>query len=266
MRVGQQYTEPWGIITALFLGGLGGAVTAALGPAALLGVPVGLGIAGIVYVAKVGVGALTERPTGPVVEPPPGAVRLPAPPRGSPADGWLRRAQAAVQALHQQTESPPDPVLRGQVADVDDRAATIVADLRRVAGHVTLVDAAASRIDAVRLVGERQALDRSIHGLPPGELRDERERALRAVVEQLEIRQRLIATQDTLLARMQSTVLGLEGLVARLAELLTLALTSDNATGAGTRLGELTDNLEGMRAGLAETEELSRRVLSGGSA
>src|SRR5689334_12192367 len=131
MGIKDQLTEPWGIVTAGLLGGLAGAVTAALAPAALVGVPVGLAIAGAVYGVKVGIGALTDRGGRPALERTPD---LPAPPRGSPADRWLRRAQAAVTTLHQQTESPADPTLRGQIGDVDDQAAGALADLVRFAG------------------------------------------------------------------------------------------------------------------------------------
>jgi hypothetical protein len=61
---------------------------------------------------------------------------------------------------------------------------------------------------------------------------------------------------------MESAVLGLEGLAARLAELLALHLSTEVPGGATARIGELTDDLDGLRAGLAESEELSRRVLA----
>jgi hypothetical protein len=245
------------------LGGLGGAVTAALAPAAAAALPVGIGIAAAVYGVKVAVGTLGDRGRYRSVSAP--VPDLPTPVRGGAADGWLRRAEAAVWALHRQTEAPRDPVLRGQIGDVDDRVATIVADLRRLAGQVTLIEQAAGRLDLGAVQRERQAIEHSLHGLPTGPLREERERALRAVTDQLGVHQRLSAARETLLARMQSTVLGLDGLVARLSELLALHAAADGGPSAGVRIGELTDDLDGLRAGLAESEELSRRVLTGGS-
>jgi hypothetical protein len=260
----EQLTEPWGIVTAGLLGGLGGAVTAALAPVALVGVPVGLAIAGAVYGVKVGIGVLTDRPSGPAGAARTGTAGLPQPPRGSAADRWLRRARAAVETLHHQTESPSDPTLRGQINDVDDQAAGALNDLARFAGQVTLVEQTMGRIDRARLERDRYALAGALRGLPQGPLREEQERALRAVDDQLEVDRRLAAARETLLARMQSAVLGLEGLVARMAELLALHATTEGASLTATRVAELTNDLEGMRAGLAEAEKVSRTALAGG--
>jgi hypothetical protein len=261
MGVREQLTEPWGIVTAGLLGGVGAAVTGALAPAGLLvGVPVGLAIAGTVYAVRVGLGALTDRAARPVpvTEPDP---RLPTPPRGSDAARWLRRAEAAVTTLHAQTESPRDPTLRGQIADVDDQAAAALTDLRRFAGQVTLVEQTIGNIPVDRLRQEYGVIKRAVDGLPPGPLREERERALRAVRDQLDVARRLAGVRETLLARMESAVLGLEGLVARMAELLALHATTAGGALTATRVAELTGDLEGMRAGLAEAENLSRRAL-----
>jgi hypothetical protein len=260
----QQLTEPWGIVTAGLLGGVGAAVTGALAPAGLLvGVPVGLGIAGVVYAVRVGLGALTDRGPrpAPVADPDP---RLPTPPRGSAAERWLRRAEAAVGTLHRQTGSPRDPILRAQIGDVDDQAAGALADLRRFAGQVTLVEQTMADIPVDRLRQEYGAIERALRGLPAGPLREERERALGAVGDQLGVARRLAEARETLLARMQSAVLGLEGLVARMAELLALHATTDGGSFTATRVAELTTDLEGMRAGLAEAERVSRTALAGG--
>src|SRR5205085_2246198 len=142
---------------------------------------------------------------------------LPSPPRGSDAERWLRRAEAAVRTLRKQSEGTGDPILRGQVGGVDDQAAGALADLARFAGQVTLIDQTASGIDTQRLRQDQNQLRRGLSGLPPGPLREERERALRAVSDQLEVGGRLREAREMLLARMQSAVLGMEGLVARMA-------------------------------------------------
>lgn len=263
MGVKEQLTEPWGIVTAVVLGGLGGAVTAALAPAAVVAVPVGLAIAGAVYGVRVGAGALAERSHPPLRRPAP--TGLPVPPRNSPADRWLRRAVAAVTALHQQTESPTDPVLRDQIADTDDRAAAAVDDLRRLAGQVTLVEQTMAGMDSDRLARDAGVLRRELSGAPEGWLREEKQRSLRALTDQIEVADRLAAARETQLARMQTTVLGLEGLVARMAELLAMHATSDTTVDTTTRLGGLSDELDALRAGLAETEAISRQVLARGA-
>ncbi len=269
MGLREQLTEPWGIVTAAMLGGVAAAVTGALAPAGLVvGAPVGLGIAGVVYAVRVGLGALTDRGPRPALKPALTAdpePRLPTPPRGSVAERWLRRAEAAVITLRRQTESPRDPTLRAQIGDVDDQAAGALTDLRRFAGQVTLVEQAIANIPVGRLQHDHGMIQRGLGGLPPGPLREERERAMRAVGDQLDVARRLTDARETLLARMQSAVLGLEGLVARMAELLALHATTAGGTLTATRVAELTSDLEGMRAGLAEAERVSRTALAGGA-
>lgn len=263
MGLKQELTEPWGIVTAAVLGGLGGAVTAALAPAAIVALPVGVGIAAAVYGVKVAMGTVADR----------GAARgqlraapdLPRPVPGGAADGWLRHAEAALRSLHDLTESPRDPVLRVQIGDVDDDAAATVVDLTRIAGQVTLIEQAATRINPGPLRRQRDSIEQALGDLPAGPLREERERALHAVTDQLAVYDRLLSARERLLARMQSTALGLDGLVARLSEVLAMHATADSGIGVGPTITALSDDLDGLRAGLAESEELSRRVLAGGA-
>ncbi|HLL66982.1 MAG TPA: hypothetical protein VK453_14945 [Micromonosporaceae bacterium] len=138
-------------------------------------------------------------------------------------------------------------------------------DLRRFAGQATLIGQSLGAIDTAALQQELSHLQHSMRGLRPGPLRDERERAVRSVTDQLDVARRLTEARDTLLARMQSAVHGLEGLVARMAELLALHATTTGASLSAGRVAELTGDLEGMRAGLAEAEELSRTTLAGGA-
>ena len=70
------------------------------------------------------------------------------------------------------------------------------------------------------------------------------------------------ADRDTLLARMQATVFTVEGLVARTAEVLAMS-ASGGLDLSADRLAGLSGDLDGLRAGLAEAEEVSRRVLDG---
>ena len=73
---------------------------------------------------------------------------------------------------------------------------------------------------------------------------------------------RLAGARDTLLARMQATVFTVEGLVARTAEVLAMS-ASGGLDLSADRLAGLSGDLDGLRAGLAEAEEVSRRVLDG---
>ena len=259
VRVGikQQVTDPWGYVAGGLSGGLAAAVAAALGPGAALAIPVGLGVAAVVYGVKVAVGVLTDR------DDPAPAGALPMPARGSQADNWLRRAEAAVRTLHEQTESPRDAATRAQIGNVDDQAAETLVDLRRLASQVAAVESAAARIDIDRLHVEEARFATAARNAPDPALRAAHERAYQSVTEQLQVHARLLVARDTLVARMQGTAIGLEGLIARLAEVLALAATSGGVDTATQRIADLTGDLDGMQAGLRETEALSQRVLGG---
>jgi len=63
----------------------------------------------------------------------------------------------------------------------------------------------------------------------------------------------------------QSVTLGLEeleGLVARLAEVLAMVATTGGSDDAARDLAEIGAELDGLRSGLAESEAVSRRVLA----
>lgn len=265
-----QLAEPWGIVAAGALGGLGGAavlVVSTLG--APVAVPVGLGVAAAAYGLRVGAGLLAERNA------PDPEDLLPMPVKGSPAEVWLRRAEKAVRTLREQTAAVDGGPVREQVGAVGDQAADTLSDLRRLAGQVASVDAARARIDVPRLSAERGRLADALRGSAPGaddQARDaaraDRERTLTAVQEQLQVADRLAAARDTVVARMQSTTTGLEGLVARAAEVLAMSASTGGSGLSGDRgsdrIRALSDDLDGLRAGLAETEALSRLALGQG--
>lgn len=224
-----------------------------------VGVVVGAGVAAAVYGVKVGAGLLAERNAVPEIE------SLPMPAKGSPAEVWLRRAERAVRTLHEQTETPPDPAIRDQIGDVDDRAGEMLGELRRLASQVASVDQAVARIDRGRIGQEQVRLQDSLRLTAEGPLREEQLRAAASVEDQLAVYRRLTGVRDTLVARMQTTALGMEGLIARLAEVIALASTSGGVDTTAGRILQLGDELDGMRSGLAETEALSRQVLGSGT-
>jgi len=245
--------DPWGGIVAGVAGGLAWAVASASTAA----VPLGLGVAGAVYGAKVLASALARRSE----RSRPGPVPLPQPRRGSPAQHWLDRAQGAARSLAELVDSP-SPVDRARLGPVRDEAAETVDTMRRFAGQVTAVENALDRVPAERLTAERGRLAQAVRQADSERLRAERQRSLDSVEQQLAVAERLSGARDMILARMQATALGLEGLVARTAELLALGASAGVDTTAD-RIAELTGELDGLRAGLAEAEELSRRVLDG---
>ncbi|MGB9378141.1 MAG: hypothetical protein WCB04_11580 [Mycobacteriales bacterium] len=261
MGLREELTEPWGLITAGVAGGLGWAVIAATTVTAAPAVAIGAGIGAAVYGVKVAAATLAHRePKGAY---PPGLIR---PKQGSPADVWLRRAERTVRTLHDQTESPREPAVREQVGDIDDEAATVLDALRRLAAQVTSVESALHRIDVPSLQGEYARLSAARNEPSVEQMRAEQQRSLTAVEEQLDVARRLTEARDILLSKMESTAIGLEGLVARLAEVLALSATAGGVDTAHGQISDLTSELDGLRTGLAETEAISRKALGGPAA
>jgi hypothetical protein len=257
-RLRQELLDPWGGVIAGVAGGLAWAV-APLGAAAL---PVGLGVAAVVYGVKVGAGLLTREPDDrkrPAAEPDP---ELRPPRRGSIAEQWLSRAQQADRSLADLVRSPGSAVAKQQLVPVREGAAEALATMRRLAGQVTAVEDATDRIQPARLAAERDRLAAAVEAASSERVRAERQRSLDSVGEQLQVVRRLAGARDELLARMQATALTLEGLVARTAEVLAMSV-SGGVDASEDRLADLAADLDGLRSGLAEAEAVSRRVLDG---
>jgi hypothetical protein len=177
----QELTEPWGLVAAGILGGLGGAVTTGLGAGAIA---VGLGVGAAVCGVKVAAGLMAHGGTG--ADGAPGLLR---PRQGSPAAVWLRRAERTVRTLHDQTESPREPAVRSQVGEVDDEAATVLDALRRLADRRRRRAAPHRRA----AVADRAASDDGCRWPQPSseQMPAERQRSLDSVDQQLEVAARL---------------------------------------------------------------------------
>lgn len=253
-RLRQELLDPWGGVVAGVAGGLAWAVI----PLGAVALPVGLGVAAAVYGVKVGAGLLS-RSRAPEPEPEP---QLRPPRRGSPADQWLTRAQQAERSLADLVRTTGSPTVRSQLGPVRDGAAEALTTLRRLAGQVTAVEDAADRIQPGRLEAERDRLAAGVGAAAGERVRAERQRSLDSVTEQLQVAGRLAGARDELLARMQSTALTLDGLVARTAEVLAMSV-SGGVDVSADRLAELSGDLDGLRSGLAEADAVSRRVLDG---
>jgi hypothetical protein len=256
-RLRQELLDPWGGVIAGVAGGLAWAVV----PLGAVALPVGLGVAAVVYGVKVGAGMLGRgRGDQPEVEQ--AGPELRAPRRGSVAEQWLTRAQQADRSLAELVRSPGAPLARQQLIPVREGAAEALGTLRRLAGQVTAVEDAADRIQPARLEVERDRLAAAVDAASSDRVRRERQRSLASVTEQLQVAGRLARARDELLARMQATALTLEGLVARTAEVLAMSVSGGVDT-SEDRLADLAADLDGLRSGLAEADAVSRRVLDG---
>lgn len=183
-------------------------------------------------------------------------------PEAVTAAGLIKRAEAAVSRLREQTDSPRDPVLRAQIGDVDDHAAEVLVDLRRFADQVKAVERSLHEIPVERLRHDLDEARREHDEAGDDALRAELDRSVHALEQQLAVADRLDTTRRTLLARIEGAVFDLEGLGVRVSELIVM---HDSAGPSDTeaRLSELTGDLDGMRAGLAEAQGLSDAVLGG---
>lgn len=250
MGLRDEVRDPWAGVVAGVAGGLSWAVSSDL--------TAGVAVGAAVYAVKALTGLVVGRRGGAATG---REQQFPRPRRGSPAAYWLDRAEAAVRSLRELAGSlPPGPTWTA-VHDVGEESATTLDALRRLAGQIGAVEAALARVDLTALSRDRARLEAQLPAAPSGEVREEVGRALATVREQAGVVGRLQAARETLLARMQAAAFGLEGLVARLAEVLALSATSGGVDVTSQQIGDLAGELDGLRAGLAETEALSRQAL-----
>jgi hypothetical protein len=185
-------------------------------------------------------------------------------PRRLPVDAraeegrWLARARRAASSFGELAASMDAGPLADRVGQMRGQVEETAATLERLAGQATAAGQALARIDDRFLAAEAARLAAS-RAAASGEVATELDRAIASVASQRQVHQRLAAARGNVLARLESGTLGLESLVARVVELSTLAATGSAPEAGGVQ--QLADELEGIRQGLAETEEVSRRAL-----
>ncbi len=247
MALKDELADPWGLL----LGATAGGTAWAVGLPALAGAAVGAAV----WLTKA-VAARLERGR-PELSPAPRR-RLPVD-RLAPEGRWLDRAQRAAESFAQLGEGMGDGPLEERVGMMAPRVSDTVSVITRLAGQATAVGQAIARLDGRFLAAEAERL-RADRSRASGEVAAELDRSLSSVRSQREVLDRLTAARGSVLARLESSTLGLESLVARLVELE--AMAAAGPTGELGAVDQLSDELEGIRQGLAETEEVSRRVLS----
>ena len=248
MSLSDELRDPWGLVVAGVAGGLTWAFAAPVAAA----VAVGAGV----YGAKVLTGVLTGGRDEPGHR-----AAVPRPPKGRPAAYWLERAEAAVSMLDALAATATDGSAGDAVRSAAADAARTLDELLRVSAQVTAVEGAEARVDLHGLDEEAERLEQRARAATNPHQAAELRRSSAAVRDRLAVAARLDEARDTLLARMEATALGLEGLVARLAEVLALTATSGGVDTSAAEIAELAGEIDGLREGLAETEALSRRAL-----
>ncbi|MEP6477490.1 MAG: hypothetical protein ABJC60_09480 [Actinomycetota bacterium] len=249
MALRDEARDPWTYI----LGALAGGAAWAVGVPVMAAAGVGAAVLGVKAAVAAVLGTGGERS------------RVPAPPLPvadrSPERHWLDRAQAAVASFRDLAGSVPEGLVSERSRSIGEQSDNTLSGLRRLAGQATTTRSVAAHILTDRLAQEGERLQRSLDAATDPDIRQELERSMESVREQMQIGARLHQSLATLLARMESGTLGLERLVAQLAEILALGESATSPVEGAAQLEALADELEGLRAGLAETERLSRRTL-----
>lgn len=254
MTAREQLKDPWGWLVAGIAGGVGWAVLAPLGAAAI---PVGLAIGGAVLGTKVAIGSLTS----PRHQDRPRKSQLPPPPQGSPQAYLLSRAEQAQRRIKELSETPGDASLLAQIGTVDDEVEGLVDErLADLAGRVTVADLslASARPDVLQV--EQSRSEAAVAAETDAATKAERQRTLAALTAQVEAVQRLGKLRQRLLSKMETAVVGLEGLAARMGELVALGTDPVAHDRSADVLDQLTTELDTVRSGLSEAEALSKEL------
>lgn len=182
--------------------------------------PLAIGVAVLVYVLK----ATLDLPWRPYRK------RVPAPDAGSPEALWLDRAIRALRSIKELRRSARSDSIAQRCASIAVQADASVETLRRLAYQASVVSGLArSRV----VTAEQSLYSQTVRNDAAG---------------------RLESTRRELHERIEGSVLGLEGLVARLAEIVAL---SEAGADAAT-VDDLGFELDHLRTALIETEELGR--------
>lgn len=246
-RLSAELRDPWGPLVAGVVGGLAWAV----------GTPVvaAVAVGAVVYGVKTAVGAAM----GPGGD---GSAPTLRPHPGSPAALWLRRGESAVRALDDMARSEGTTPADAATSRAAEEAEQVLASMRRLAGHVVTVGEALGRSDAPGLDAEAARL-RAIATSAPGD--DSAQRSAAAVADRVAVRDRLRGARADLEGRLQSSALGLEGLVARVAEVRARSATLGDVDGTTDSLASLTTEIEGLRRALSDVDEVAQRALGSGA-
>ena len=248
-RLRRELSDPWGVLLAGVVGGVAGVLPGA-------GLLVGAGVAAAVYGVKVVAGSAFGGGSGAA----PDALPARRPADGTPAAFWLGRAERAVKQLDDMAHdvghggSPTDLATSHAAEEADQ----VLVGLRRLGGQAVALAEALARVDGADLEGQATAL-RAAADRSPGD--DSARRSADAVADRLAVRDRLRAATAALEGRLQSSALGLESLVARVAEVRATAAAVGEVDPTADDLAALTSEVEGLRVGLADAEKATQQAL-----
>ena len=248
MGLRDELGDPWGVL----IGGVAGGLAWATGIAPVAAVGIGAAVLAVKVVAGIAGRDKEPRDLGERV----------LPVDWQSTEGiWVRRADRAVRSFDEVCESVRVGPIAERVNGFRSETHETYASLRRLAGQAGAVGQALHRLDPVALERERQRLTAAVEASSSERVRDERSRSLASVGAQIDTLRRLAEARETLLARVESGTIALEGLVARLTEVVALTETTASSVEDTTQVESLAAELEGLRAGLVEAESVSTRAL-----
>ncbi|MDP9846341.1 hypothetical protein [Streptosporangium lutulentum] len=240
-RFVEELKDAWGLLLGATAAGSAWAVDVHPAAAGFVGVAVWLTKAGIASFQSRG-----ESRTAPAVTP------------RSQEAGWLERARSASHRLGELSSSMKPGPLADRVALMRPQVNDSMATLERLAEQASLTGTALAGFDLDKLKHEHAQLTRA-RKKAKEELLQDLDRALASLSSQRAVADRLSGTRERVLARMESSTISIEELLARVVELSAMSATGAlEPTGA---LDELADALEGVRQGLHETEQITRDAL-----
>lgn len=243
-RLRAELTDPWGLVAAGFVGGL--AVVGLSVPLAA-GVGIGAAVYGVKVLAGTAMGTSAPKKARPA---------LPQP--GTRSRFWIERAEIAVRSLWRMV--PTDPTTPTDVAarHTASEAEAVLDSMRRLGGQAVAITTALSHADAPHLEREAFRLREMAETNPDDQVAVQ---SARAVAERLAVRDRLRRAEAEVEGRLQSSALGLEGLVAKVAEVRAAAAAVGQIDPSVDDLDALHQEVEGLRLGLVDVERVAERAL-----
>jgi hypothetical protein len=187
------------------------------------------------------------------------AARAAAPPAGSAERALWERAQNALRAMRRMAAAAPAGPVATRCRQVEGQARAALPTIRSLARQAHTVRQLVAAQDLGRLKAERRQATRALAAAPDPALGAELEIALRATDSQLATAARLESLARQLNARTQGLTNSLEGIAAGLGELVALSHTDASAQPHGP-LARLSAEVDALRGGLEEAQDLSRRV------
>lgn len=247
-RLRAELTDPWGFLVA-------GVAAGVAGIGLSLGAPIALGVGAAVYGVKVLAGAAMGD-AKPQLDKHPEPLR---PAYGTPAAVWLKRAETAVRSLQDMARGAVNNATDSAAAHAAEEAGGILDRIKHLAGQSAAVANALATADSPGLDEEAAELRRRAEADPSDA---SAKQSADAVSDRLAVRDRLRKAQRALEGRVQSSALGLEGLVARIAELKATSASVGDVDPSAADLESLTTEVEGLRQGLADAEQAARTALA----